>query len=628
MQSFENIAKLKEMFPEVFSEGQIDFAVLQEVLGDYIAPTDERYNFTWNGKSAARRLAQLPSGGTLRPCPEESEHWASTQNLYIEGDNLEVLKLLQKSYHRKIKMIYIDPPYNTGKDFVYKDDFRHNLQNYLALTHQLDESGQKLSPNLEVSGRYHTDWLNMMYPRLKLARNLLMDDGVIFISIDDNEVHNLRKLCDEIFGEDNFTAQIIIQSNKRGQTYRQIARTHEYMLIYTRTPDVELNELQKDGAKNDLDLEDGIGPFNIRELRNRNPKFGRFNRPNLFYPIYVNPDVVDPNGFSPISLEYTLKYWKKVLPLNSAGEEGCWRWSAELAAQNIAADTQQSNLVARIKPGGGFNIYEKYRKSTYKPKSIWQETEVMTEKGTIELRGLGLAKYFEFPKPVALIQQAIQIGSNPGDIILDFFAGSATTAQAVLQQNAEDGGNRRFIMVQLPELYAKDSEAYRDGYRTLSELSRERIRRVGRKLKTRKLDTGFRVFKLDTSNLKAWDGAVAANELERHLLAMAETIKPDRATADVVYELALQYGADLAKPIDSVQVGDATLCIVAQGTVVICLADAIGPDLIREIGQLKENNYPELMHLICKDSAFKDDAAKLNALNTLRKCGIENVRTL
>lgn len=651
MQSAENIAKLKDIFPEVFTEGQIDFAMLKEALGEHIAPTDERYSFTWNGKSHATRLAQMSSTGTLRPSPEKSVDWEGTQNLYIEGDNLEVLKLLQKSYYKKIKMIYIDPPYNTGKDFVYKDDFRNNLQNYLALTHQTDENGRRLSPNLEVSGRFHTDWLNMMYPRLKLARNLLQDDGVIFMSIDDNEVSNLRKLCDEIFGEENFAAEIIIQSNKRGQTYRQIARTHEYLLIYTRTPNVELNELPKDGSKNDLDLEDSIGRYNIRELRNRNPKFGRFNRPNLFYPMYVNPEVVDTNGFSPVSLKSSSQYYREVLPLNSAGEEGCWRWSAQLVAQNIANAPERSNLIAKSKPGGSFNIYEKYRKVTYKPKSIWQDTDVMTEKGTIELRGLGLAKYFEFPKPVALIQRAIQIGSKGGDIILDFFAGSATTAHAVMQQNAEDGGQRRFVMVQLPEPYAENSPAYREGYKTICELSQERIRRAGGRLKknleqkdvnvnapdeesssvsgkANTVDIGFRVFKLDNSNIKTWDEVSDANNLEENLLNLRETIKSDRSTEDVVYELSVKYGIDLTLPIETSVIDGQTVFLVGAGTLIICLADEMTANLVLGIGQLKEKYAPEILHLILKDSSFKDDATKINTLYCFRKMGIEHIKSL
>src|SRR5574344_912835 len=298
----ENIEALKLLFPALCSDGKIDFDKLQQLLGKEIDTSNERYNFTWNGKSQALHLSQLPSAGTLIPCKEESKNFDTTQNLYIEGDNLEVLKLLQKSYHKAVKMIYIDPPYNTGNDFVYPDDFKDNIENYLELTGQVDSEGKKIGTNPESNGRYHTDWLNMIYARLRLARNLLNDDGVIFISIDDHEICNLRKICDEVFGEENFFCQVIIQSNKRGQTYKQISKTHEYLLIYTKESESEFNELEKSDDNNDLNLEDNIGKFNIRELRNRNPKFGKFNRPGLYYPIYVNPLISDKDGFCPVSL--------------------------------------------------------------------------------------------------------------------------------------------------------------------------------------------------------------------------------------------------------------------------------------------------------------------------------------
>jgi len=289
----ENIQNLKELFPEVFAEGKIDFTKLQEELGAFTDKENERYNFTWNGKQEAKRIAQTPSTGTLRPCKEDSKNWDTTQNLYIEGDNLEVLKLLQKSYHKKVKMIYIDPPYNTGKDFVYKDNFRDNIKNYMEQTGQVNSDGNRLSTNSDTNGRYHSDWLSMMYPRLKLARNLLKDDGVIFISIDDNEVANLRKLCDEVFGEDNFIGQIMPIANPGGRDYNQIAVTHEYLLVYIKTSLSELNEISKNIT---FKLSDNNGGFELRELRNRNPRFHSGNRPNLFYPFFVNPSIINNKG--------------------------------------------------------------------------------------------------------------------------------------------------------------------------------------------------------------------------------------------------------------------------------------------------------------------------------------------
>lgn len=345
-------------------------------------------------------------------------------NFLLEGDNLAALKLLEKTHRGKIKMIYIDPPYNTAnKDFAY-DDTRVDLTDTFR----------------------HSKWLSFMRERLRIARNLLRDDGILFISIDDNEQSDLKLLCDEIFKEENFFSQVIIQSNKRGQTYKQIAKTHEYLLIYTRSPEAEFNEIDKTDDDNDLNLLDKIGAYNVRELRNRNPKFGKHNRPNLFYPIYVNPSIVDKDGFCPISLAYTTDYCVEVYPFNSTGGESCWRWSTKLLSENINSNTQFSNVVARAKRDGTFNIYEKYRKTTYKAKSIWLETDVITEKGTVELGELGLSERFPFPKPLFLLKKCLQIGTNSNDIILDFFAGSGTTGHAVMKLNAEDGGTRRFIL--------------------------------------------------------------------------------------------------------------------------------------------------------------------------------------
>lgn len=345
-------------------------------------------------------------------------------NFLLEGDNLSALHLLQKTHKGKIKMIYIDPPYNTGnKDFAYDDT--------------------RLEPTDTFK---HSKWLSFMKNRLKIAKQLLCNDGIIFISIDDNEQADLKMLCDTIFGEENFFAQVIVQSNKRGQTYKQIAKTHEYILIYTKTPEAEFNEIEKTEEDSDLNLTDDISNYNVRELRNRNPKFGRFNRPNLFFSIYVNPREVDEDNFCPVSLEKSDLFCVEILPYNSLGEESCWRWGTKLTKENISPNTQSSNLVARAKKDGYFNIYEKYRKTTYKAKSIWTDVSVITEKGTVELGELDLAQRFAFPKPLGLIERCLQIGSGKDDTILDFFAGSGTTGHAVMRLNAEDGGNRRFIL--------------------------------------------------------------------------------------------------------------------------------------------------------------------------------------
>ena len=344
-------------------------------------------------------------------------------NFILEGDNLHSLRLLEKTHAGRIDVIYIDPPYNTGNSFVYADE------------------------NVDLTDTFrHSKWLSFISERLYIARELLSNEGIIFISIDDNEQADLKLLCDEIFGEQNFFTQIIVQSNKRGQTYKQIAKTHEYILVYTKSSDAEFNEIEKTAEDSDLTMVDDISNFNVRELRNRNPKFGRFNRPNLFYAFYVNPNSVDKDGFCPVSLTPSDEYSVEVYPYNSRGDESCWRWGTTLSENNINSNTLLSNVVAKAKRDGNFNIYEKYRKTTYKAKSIWLETEMITEHGTVQLGEIGMADRFQFPKPVELILKCLQIGSKTDSIILDFFAGSGTTGQAVLELNKKDNGNRRFIL--------------------------------------------------------------------------------------------------------------------------------------------------------------------------------------
>ena len=619
--------KLKSVFPQCFAEGKLDIDKLLGLCGEYIDNDFEKYKFEWKGKMDSLKLAQKRSTGTLRPCKAESVNFDETQNLYIEGDNLEVLKLLQTAYYNKIKMIYIDPPYNTGNDFVYEDDFADPMARYKEVTSQTTKS------NAETMGRFHTNWLNMMYPRLRLAYNLLTEDGVIFISIDDNELINLRKVCDEIFGEENFYTQIIVQSNKRGQTYKQISKTHEYMLVYTKHSETEFNELEKGDDNNDLNLLDKIGRFNIREVRNRNPKFGRHNRPNLFYPIYVNPNVVDENGFCPISLEKTDDFCVEVVPLNSQGQESCWRWGQKKVIDNNTNDTMTSNIVAKIKNDGNYNIYEKYRKTTYKPKTIWDDVAVITEKGTVELGELGLSAYFDFPKPIELLKRAIQIGTNDEDIILDFFSGSATIAHAVMLLNEENKENRKFICVQLPAPCDEDSAAYKDGYYNICEIGKERIRRAGKKIleenaqtelgdeEKKPLDIGFKVFKLDTSNLKTWDGTpIEDRQIDifyERLNSMIDTVKDDRTDMDVVYEVMLKMGIPLDVEVQYMEIGDKIAYIVGDFILMICLAKNITAEDIENMAQYAPAK------IICAEAGFADDSALSNAHYILKDRSIE-----
>ena len=622
----DNIAKLTALFPEILTEGadgnkRVDWEALRELLGESVEDKEERYQFTWHGKAQARRLAQTPSLGTLRPCVAESKRWNNTQNLFIEGDNLEVLKLLQKSYHQRVKMIYIDPPYNTGKDFIYPDNYRDNIANYLELTGQSD-GGRKMGTNTETSGRYHTNWLNMMYPRLKLARNLLRDDGVIFISIDDTEVANLRKLCDEIFGEENFVSVIVIQSNKRGQTYKDIAKTHEYLLVYGKSDEMEIGELEK--GDDSLPYQDSKGKYDLWELRNRNPKFGRHNRPNLYFPVYICPEELDEIGYAKISTEKSNKFRIAAFPKNSEGVDSCWRWSQKkINASDITS--QAPIVVAKQKRDGEWNIYEKSRKNTTKAKTIWDDISVISEQGTTQLGELGLKGIFDHPKPVDLIKKTLQISTKDDDLLLDFFSGSAATAHAVMALNAEDSGNRKFIMVQLPEPTDKPD------YPTIADIGKERIRRAGDKILADKggiinLDVGFKVFKLDSTNIKPWD--VAFDTLEQDILTYADSIKSDRSAEDVLYEILLKYGLDLSLPISTHTLAGKTVYSIG-GVLVVCLDHAITLETVEAIAKLKAEWQPETaMRVVFRDSGFADDVVKVNAVQILKQAGIDDVRSV
>lgn len=521
----ERLNKLKELFPDWFTnENQLNLDEIKKVIDPKSISETERYEFRWFGKSNEKRKAFTPSNATLVYDENRSVNPENTENLIIEGENLEVLKLLSTAYREKIKCIYIDPPYNTGKDFVYSDNFTQDKKAYWEDA-GIVENGVKIDTNTETDGRFHSNWLNMMYSRLLIARQLLREDGVIFISLDDNEVHHLRKLCDEVFGEENFYSMIIVRANSRGQTYNQIAKTHENIIVYTKSNFGDLYELSKSENESDLNIEDQIGKFNVRELRNRNPKFGRHNRPNLFYPIYVNPSKSDINGFYPISLQKSVEFNLEILPLNSKSEESCWRWGVKkIEDNNDNTNTLKSNVVAKLKNDGSFGVYEKYRKTTFKAKSIWDDNSFLTETGTVEVKKLGFNGEFDFPKPVELIKRCLNLSIENNDIILDFFAGSGTTGQAVMELNTDDGGNRKFILVQLPEQTDDKSEAFKNGYKKISDITIERNRRAIEKIqkeqKEKQIDLfsennrkyikdemGFKVFKLTKSNFPRVDFA-------------------------------------------------------------------------------------------------------------------------
>ena len=631
----ENIAKLKEIFPDVFCEGKIDFEKLQQVLGNYIEDEDERYNFSWNGKGRSLRLAQSPSTGTLRPCKEESKDWNTTENLYVEGDNLEVLKLLQKSYHGKIKMIYIDPPYNTGHDFVYPDDYTDNMQNYLELTGQVDSEGKKITTNPDTNGRYHTDWLNMMYPRLRLARNLLADDGVIFISIDDNEVGNLKKICDEVFGEANFLSQLSIIVKTEGRQYGYFAKTHEYMLVYSKLNySVKLSEIKIPNGE--FKYKDNIGGFNTIGLRNRAVRiFNSTHRPNLRYPFYVDAKNKDEYGFSKVST-IPQNGWVEVFPSVVDGLESVWRWGKEKAENN------KNELVACCGNDGETRIFKKDRDLTTLPKTVWLEKNFNSIVGTREVASVIGKGLFDFPKPLSLILRILEISSQNDDIVLDLFSGSATTAHAVMQLNAEDGGNRKFICVQLPEPTDKKSEAYKAGYKNICEIGKERIRRAGEKINAeiiennkqisldeqekKLVDVGFKVFKLDTSNIKKWNPDF--DNLEDSFVDSINNLVDGRSELDLVYEIMLKYGLDLTYPVEELSYGDKKIYSIAFGMLVICVAEGVSKDVADFIVEYKKQNNIEEMRTVFKDGCFKDDSTQMSIKETLKSAGIEEFITI
>ncbi|WP_305863262.1 site-specific DNA-methyltransferase [Aliarcobacter butzleri] len=607
----ENIEKLKEIFPEVFSEGKIDFSKLEEELGNFKEKSDERYNFTWNGKSEAKKIALTPSTGTLRPCKEESKDWDKTQNLYIEGDNLEVLKLLQKSYHKKVKMIYIDPPYNTGKDFVYKDNFRDNIKNYLEITGQVDSDGNKLSTNSETSGRYHSDWLNMMYPRLKLARNLLKDDGVIFISIDDNEVANLRKLCDEIFGEDNFIVQAgwqKVYSSKNQARY--LSNDYEYVLIYT---------------KNIINFDVGLLP-RTEEMNKR----------------YTNPDNDERGNWKAGDLVASgeRKGGHYIIENPYSGE----KYDVPSGKHWVFSEEKMKEMLAdnRISFGINKNSFPSFKqfltevKQGRVPSSLFSFKEFghtdEAKKDFIKLFGEEGRTIFETLKPIKLIENLSRIGNlKNNDFILDFFSGSATTAHAVMKLNSEDDGNRKFICVQLPETTDEKSEAHKAGYKNICEIGKERIRRAGEKVKSEsakdELDIGFKVLKLDSSNIKSWDSDF--KNLTTSLLDSIENIKSDRNEEDLVYEILLKYGLDLTLPIEELNINGKKIFSIGFGSLVCCLDNDIDTNTVEKIAELKkqfETDFGlENMRVVFKDSSFKDSVVKTNALQILKQNGINEV---
>ena len=629
----ENFRKLAAMFPNAVTEtinenGEVVRAIDKDVLMQEIACTvldgnEERYQFTWPDKKKSVLLANAPINKTLRPvredetvptgadsegkpyCSSGSVNFDTTENLYIEGDNLEVLKLLQETYLGKIKMIYIDPPYNTGSDLVYNDDFSKSTTEYIASSGYLDENGNRLVENLESNGRYHTDWLNMIYSRLRLAKDLLATNGVIFVSLDDNESANLKKICDEVFGAVNFIGQITVVGNPRGRDYGGVARMHDYLFVYKKSPEAVINLIED--SENSFKMFDSLGGFELRELRNRNIKFNKENRPNLYYPFYINPATEDEHGLHEISLE-PKDGWIELYPLESQGVNTVWRWGKQKSQENLKV-----NIKAKPMRNGSYMIVEKYREGRMMARSVWWDKDTNTEKGTLLVKELMEGKVFDYPKTVEMLMKTIEMGtdSDEGAYVLDFFSGSGTTAHAVMQLNAKDGGNRKFIMVQLPERTDEKSEAYKAGYKNICEIGKERIRRAGRKIKedspltTQDLDIGFRVLKCDTSNMK--EVYYNPAEYEASLFPRLEdNIKEDRTPEDLLFQVMLDLGVLLSSKIEETTIAGKKVFNVEDNYLIACFDSNVTEETIKAIA--KQKPY----YFVMRDSSMANDSVATN----------------
>ena len=623
-----NLAALRALFPELVTEGPdgvaVNLDVLKQIVGDQtVTDAEEKYGLNWHGKRRARQLALTPSTGTLRPCPEDSVDWDTTQNLMIEGDNLEVLKLLQKSYAGKVKLIYIDPPYNTGKDFVYPDNFQDNIKNYLELTGQTGEGGKKLSSNTEASGRFHTDWLNMMYPRLKLARNLLREDGAVFISADDGEVANLRAVLDDIFGAENFVAQFVWKARQftDARAATNVSTDHEYILAYARDAGFALRGVGRDETKFTNPDEDPRGPWMSRSMLGLAT---RDQRPNLHY------EIVEPvTG-------------RKFPPNPSTG----WRYSPDKMQRLI----EEKSILFPGKDDGRPRE-KKFRKDMMADFIAYRSIidGVHTANGTEEIRTLFGADVFDFPKPTELLRQLVEQVVDTGDIALDFFAGSGTTAHAVWLQNMSADDLRRWILVQLPEPLDptnKDQKIAVDFCdslnkpRTIAELTKERLRRAGKKIREENPlfagDLGFRVFNLASSNIRAWEPD--REKLAETLEASIEHLKTDRTEQDILFELLLKLGLDLCVPIERKKVEGGMkkaheIHSIGGGSLLVCLSPAIPQADVEPLALGLVEWHKALKPagettVVFRDSAFADDVAKTNLTAILHQHGLETVRSL
>ena len=627
-----NLDALYQIAPSCFTEAldaktgevkrKVDFNTLRQLLGDNaVEDAPEAYMFNWVGKQAARAEVLRPTKKTLRPVKEDSVDWDNTQNLYIEGDNLEVLKLLQKSYLGKVKMIYIDPPYNTGNDFIYHDNFARTQAEEDLFAGNVDELGNRYIKNTDSNGRYHSDWCSMIYSRLMVARTLLSEDGVIFISIDDNEVENLRKVCDEIFGAVNYIGQVVVVNNPKGRNdSKHFAICNEYAIVYGKknyeTHGLPLSEEQLSL----FDKEDENGnKYQLRDLRKRGNADKRSDRPNMFFPIYFEPNTKQ------VSLEKHDE-WIEILPIKGDGSDGRWRWGRERVESYLSLIVPKQ-VKGKDRWGVEYKIYLNPKLNPLiddedeilsKPKTVWQDSLISSDIARRQLKALMEANIFDFPKSIELIKRFAQVGSDKSSIILDFFSGSATTAHAVMQLNAEDGGKRKYIMVQIPEETPEDSEARKAGYKTIPEIGKERIRRAGKKIKedstltTQDLDTGFRVFRLDEGNFENVE--LSPSDLQQEALELfLNNIKGDRNDLDLLFGCMLDWGVQLSLPMTSEVVDGKTIYTVNDGDLVACFAEDVTDDVVRAMA----NKMP--LRVIFRDSCFAQDADKINIYETFKQ---------
>lgn len=631
----ERLEQLKALFPEAFTEGKLDIEKLRQTLGEDITNDKERFNFTWAGKSEAIQEIRKPAWGTLVPAKDESIDFENTKNIFIEGENLEALKLLYKAYHGRVKLIYIDPPYNTGKDFVYNDKWGDSKDYYLRLTGQKDSDGNLLSTNTEANGRLHSNWLNMMYPRLFLARQLLREDGVIFVSIDDNEVHNLRALMNEVFGEKNFVGTLSILTNPRGRHLdKYIAKTHDNIVVYVKdsaAPNNLVGISKTENMLGEYDQEDIKGRYRELGLRNRNQAFNPSTRPNLYFPLYIDRET----GY--VSIEKIGTYLEEVYPITADGVKTCWTWNRE------KVQAEGMLLIARRKDDGSWRIFRKdyLEDENGEPastlcKSLWLDKMFNNDRGRKALKELVGGALIDFPKSPFLIQRIISMGAlSENSIVFDLFSGSATTAHAVLEQNALDGGNRRFILVQLPEPCNEKSEAFKAGYSNIAEIGKERIRRVIARIKEENAkditkqessqDLGFRVFKLKPSHVRKWQplpSDATPEDLAGQLEAMQEPLLDGWTVEEVLYEIMLAEGLSLTSGIEEVPCNGQTVYRLFDDekdqAILVCLDDRIDFEKIKPLGLKPEERF------ICRDSALDDTTIANLALT----CNVKTITEL